>query len=144
MVDLTAVQITLRTQLLTLSALPAGRAWENEKFAPVTDRPYIEESFVPATTTLRGLTKGGTVETTGLYLIRWYGVANTGLGDLTAGVDALLALFPPGLALTTTTGDVVRIRGDIAPYRGGIKPDQSGWSMCVVTIPWRVFSINPT
>ena len=143
--NLTAVQLCLRNVVLTLPQLPAARAFENIAFTPTINQPYIAEQFIPATQTLQGLLKSGLIEATGLYVIQWYGVLNTGLAAMTAGVDALLALFPPGASFTTTTGDVVRIRGDVAPFRGQIHYDDSrtgapGWALCAVKIPWRVYT----
>lgn len=141
-VDNTAIQLALRARVMTLGALPALRSWENVEFTPTNGQPYIEEDFVPATVTLKGLIPGGLVENTGLYIIKWYGLSNTGLNSITHGVDQLLALFPPGATITASSGDVVRIRGDVAPYRGQLRQDLPGWAVVLVTIPYRVLSIS--
>ena len=141
--NLTAVQLALRAKVLTLSTLPVEQSWENVRFVPVAGLPYVEEQFVPGPQFLRGLTSGGMVEQRGMYVILWYGVAETGLGDLTAGRDALLALFPPESVITTAAGDAVRIRGDVAPYAGQIRYDTPGWAYIAINIPWRVFTLNP-
>jgi len=139
-VNHTNVQLALRAKVLTLSSLPDVRAWENIDTNPASGTPYVEEDYVPATAVLKGLTSGGLTETRGLYVIRWYGVANTGLGDLTAGVDALLALFPAESTITAKTGEVIRIRGDVAPTRGQMRQIQPGRVMIAVTIAWSVFT----
>lgn len=144
-VSLAAVQLCLRNVVLGLAQLPAARAWENIAFTPTEGQPYVAEQFVPAMQTLQGLLTGGTIETRGLYVIQWYGMLGTGLGALTAGVDALLALFPPGAAFTASTGAIVRVRGDVAPTRGPIRYDDSrtgvpGWAVVAVRIPWVVYS----
>lgn len=142
--NLTAVQLALRARLFTLATLPALVSWENVLFQPVPGQPFVAEQFVPGPATLRGLTAGGLVETRGLYVVQWYVPSNTGLGALTAGADAVLALFPPESTLTTTTGDVVRIRGDAAPYRGQLRTDPTagltGFAFLPVTIPWLVYT----
>lgn len=145
--NLTAVQMCLRNVVLTLPQLPKDRAFENVLFQPKMGSPYIAEQFTPATQSLKGLLKGGLIEARGLYVIQWYGVLNTGLNALTAGVDALLALFPPGASFTTSTGDTVRVRGDVAPTRSEIHYDDSrtgapGWALIAARIPWQVFTTS--
>jgi hypothetical protein len=77
---------------------------------------------VPAGRSVRTLLPGGTVETLGLYVVKWYGIAKTGLDAINTGVDAILDVFTPGLALATTDGDTVRVRSLPAPYAGQIIP----------------------
>lgn len=136
LVNHTNIQLAFRARMTSLSVLPAVRAWENIDTNPPTGQPYVEEDYVPATVALQGLTASGYIETRGLYVIRWYGVANTGLGDLTAGVDALLALFPPGSTFAAKTGEIVRVRGDVAPSRSQMRQIQPGRAMIAVTIPF--------
>lgn len=143
--NLTAIQLCLRGVVLTLPTLPAARAWENVLFRPTEGQPYVAEQFVPATSALQGLVRSGTIETRGLYVVQWYGVVNTGLGALTAGVDALLALFPPGASFTASTGAIVYVRGDVGPSRGQIRYDDSrtgapGWAAIAVKVPWVVYT----
>lgn len=141
-IDYTAVRLALRAQLLTLSAvLPAQRAYENVAFTPTTGQPYLEEDFVPGSVALLGLVSGGTVETTGLYVVKWYGVQNTGTNAIESGVTAILNAFPPGSTLPLPSGEVVRVRGDHAPYRGQALSLDTGWTCVPVTIPWRVYSL---
>ncbi len=122
--------------------LPELRAWDNTTLSPVAGKPYIEETFVPATASLLSspLT-GGVVEDTGLYIIRWYGKANTGLAALGDAVSAVLELFKPGTALTVADG-TLRVRGDLGPWRGQMMADMPGWTVIVITIPWRLYSAN--
>lgn len=139
-VDHKAIHLALRNQLLTLASLPSARAWENMAYKPVPGTPFIEEDYVPGPVTQVGMTTGGTIETTGLYVVRWYMLADTGLQSVDE-IDALLALFPPGSSLTAGS-HAVRVRGDPAPFRGQLLPVEGGWTACTITIPWRVYSAN--
>lgn len=122
--------------------LPALRAWENVTLIPITGRPYFEEDFVPATSELLTMpSQGGTVEETGLYVLKIYGLSNTGISALRKTVDALKRLFAPGTVLTAGT-DTVRMRADVATQTGQILPLEGGWSVLVLTIPWRATSLN--
>jgi hypothetical protein len=139
-----AVQLALRTQLLTCLALPIARVFEGDPpYVPVSGVPYLEEDFSPSTSTLFSFpAQGGSVIRTGLYTIRWFGVASTGL-DIAAGVDALLACFTPGLALAASDGTVVRIADNPGPRRGMINPAPSPqWAVCTLTVPWWTETIN--
>lgn len=142
------VQLALRTQMLKCDALPfpADRVYGNITYQPTQGKEYIEEDYIPATSTLKGLVSGGLVEDTGLYVVRWYGVANTGEQELNDKIDSLLALFPPGSSLPLTDGSnlVVRVRGDHAPYRGQLRRVKPGFVLVVITIPYRVLSLSPT
>jgi hypothetical protein len=135
-----AVHLALRNRVL--SALPTGRAWENVAFTPTPGQPFVEEDYVPATSSLLGLLRGGTVEDTGMYILRWYGVAGQGAGAMNTGIAAVLALVKPGDTITATDGTVVHIRGDVAPTRGQIM-NIDGWAMAPITIPFRVYHQNP-
>lgn len=136
------IKLALQTQAMTVDAFAtADHAWENIAYTPVTGRAYVTEQFVPGPRTLLGLMQGGTIEHTGLYVLTWYGIANTGTAASDAAVDAILSAFPPGLALPLTTGDQLRVRADVAPYRGQARPMDGGRSCTTVTIPWRLYSV---
>ncbi|MBA3890490.1 MAG: hypothetical protein H0X64_08160 [Gemmatimonadaceae bacterium] len=139
----TAVQLALRNRMLSLGALlPAGRAYENEAFTPRPGQSYLEEDFVPATSRMiGGPAAGGRMEHAGLYVLRWYALAESGIDDRPA-IDALLALFTPGTTVPAGT-ETVRIPTDFAPNAGGFIPTADpGFAACKITIPWRVFSTN--
>lgn len=122
--------------------LPALFAKENTAFTPIAGRPYLVEEFIPTTNTLRaGPSANGVREESGLYDLRWYGLANTGVLGIRQAVDALAARFTPGTTLTAGS-DVVRVRGDLAPFSSHIGAGDDGWALCVLSIPWRVYSAN--
>jgi hypothetical protein len=135
-----AVKLALRARLEAVAGIPsaAQRAFENKDFTPTSGVPYIEEEFVPQPGFLPGLSRGPSVSF-GLYIVKWYGLANTGEGDIGTGVDAILAAFPPGYTFAQlANGDAIRIRGDVAPSSGQILPQDDGWAVCTITIPFRV------
>ncbi len=126
-----------------IAGLPALRAWENLDLEPITGRPYVEGDYVPATRDLRTIpSTGGVVEDTGLYIVKWYGIAGTGLLALSRAANALLALFRPGDVLALADSTTLRIRETPAPYRGQARADAPGWAVVTVTIPWRLYSTN--
>jgi hypothetical protein len=120
---------------------PSQRALENVPLSnPDVTRPYVEEDFVPATTTLMGSKTGGSVEETGLYVLKWYGLPGIGETALRKSAHALKLLFAPGTRLTAGS-DTVSVRGDVGPQTGQIIP-LTGWSVLVLTIPWRAYTQN--
>lgn len=141
------IHTALRGQLVTASGFPGTDnvhfARENRLAKPVSGTPYVEEDFVPATRDVRTTIAAGTVETTGEYVVKWYGVANTGIDAIRDGVDAILAVFLPGSSLALSGGGVVRIRTRPAPYCGQILPTGDGWAVCTTVIPWRVDAALP-
>lgn len=129
----------------TLSVgLPSLQAWDNVAIEPVAPQPYLEEEYVPATSALRTLpATGGSMEDTGLYMLRWYSRAGTGTQALRKACDAVIALFAAGTALVVATGITVRVRSDFAPVAGSIQSgESSGWAVVVITIPWRLDYIH--
>lgn len=121
--------------------LPQLRAFENIDFVPVGGRPYLEEDYVPATTSLLTTDKSsGVLEETGLYHLKWYGLSNFGL-SIRKCVDALKALFAPGTSFTLASG-ILRVRTDTSVYAGQILPQPGGWSVITLTIPWRAYTQN--
>ncbi len=127
----------------TLSVgLPSRRAWENEKFTPTAGQLYVTEQFVPATTSLLGITAaGGTIEETGLYVLTVYGLSESGMAGLRAYINALKARFTPGTSVTAGS-HTLRVRGDTSTKAGQIIPQGNGWSTCQLVIPWRAHSVN--
>ena len=143
MSDRRRIRLALRNQLLTVSGLPAARAWTNVEHTPVQGQAFIAESFSQDTAHLRTLTAGGVIEATGMYAIQWYGVADTASQSIDDGVAAILAAFPPGLALPLSDGTSVRVRGGIAPFAGEILPTGDGWAVCTVKVFWRREALLP-
>ena len=122
--------------------LPACRAWENIDFTPFGSVPFVEEDYVPATNTLITLPADtGQIEETGLYILKWYGLATYGVTAIRKSVDAVKALFAPGTSLTAGT-NTVRVRTDAGPYAGQLLPQGNGWSVVVLTVPWRTRTTN--
>lgn len=143
MLNTDAVHLALRLQ--AKPALPASRAYENIVFTPTPGAEYVEETFVPAPSRLRTATaKGGTVETRGLYVLRWFGLAGTASSQLRTSADAVLALFPPGSTVLATDGTRVRILGDPGPSQSQINYAVPGRAVVTITIPWLALSLNPS
>jgi hypothetical protein len=128
----------------TVSAgLPFGKAWEGDEFTPTTGRPYIEESFVPASSRVWTFpANGGHVRETGLYVIRWYGVSRGGAEAIRAAVDAVKVQLSPGTGLTLSDGSTVRVRADTGPYTGELRRIEGGWSVLTLTVPWMSEATN--
>jgi hypothetical protein len=127
----------------TLSVgFPALRGYDNTRVEPVTGRHYVETEVVPAPTRLLTFpANGGTREDTGLFVVRWYGIANTGAKGLRSCLDALAAQFRPG-ATFAAGADTVRVRADSGPFVGPISQRPGGFALAVLTIPWRVYRVN--
>ena len=131
--------------------LPTARAWENRHFVPVAGAPWVEEDYLPGPVAQVTVGPLGDVETLPQYVVKLYGLPKTGTGALYRLADALLLLFPPRLAITLTSGDVLRVCGGRnsagesagpAPYRSQLMQDAAGFAVVVVTIPLRVRSRN--
>ena len=122
--------------------LPALKAFENQTLTPIPGRPYLEEEYAPSTNRLLSFpAKGGTTEETGLYLLKWYGLANTGVSAVRRAIDALKALFAPGTAIVVGTSTVY-VRSDVGPYSSQLIPQGNGFAVAVLTVPWRVRTQN--
>ena len=98
---------------------------------------------MPATQTLLSIVSAGVTELTGLYVVKWYGLAGTGFGAIRDGVDAVLAAFKAGSSHTMGSGLALRIRGDIGPSAGQLIPLDGGFACVVISVPWRVYASNP-
>lgn len=140
-----AIHLALRNRLIAVAGIPASqyRAFENKTFTPDANQTYISEEFVPGGSTLLTTVSNGIRELTGLYVVKWYGIADSGITAIRTGVDAILTAFPPGYSQALGSGDVLRIRADTAPYAGQILPDGAGRAVCTITIPWRCYTSNP-
>jgi hypothetical protein len=149
MIDDDAVLLALRARLLTTSGLPAAanRVKVNKAYTQTPKVPYLEEDYTPAIPAMLSLpAQGGTIEGRGLYVVRWYGIADTGTGAIRAGTTAILAKFAIGTTLTLTNGDAVRIGTPTdpptGPYAGAIRPTGDGFAVSVITIPFWILTAN--
>jgi len=145
-----ATQITVDGSLTTESAgsgktltvgLPSNRAWENVKFEPTTDAPWVEEQLIPGPT--RQITVGplGTIESRLLYQISVHCVENKGIGAPTRYADALMDLFAPRTEITFGS-EIARVRTDTGPYRGQMLRVVPGWVTIPVTFPLEIRSAS--
>lgn len=151
---ITAVTATVCTVTATLVAegaaaartlavgLPALRAWENVRFQPLQGRPYVEEQFLPGTSSQISLGPFGQLEVQPMYVVNVYVPEGVDIRADAAYGRALIELFPPRLAITLTNGDVLRVRSDNGPFRGQRRNNIPGWSMSSVTFPLRLRTAN--
>lgn len=123
--------------------LPFCRAWENTIFTPVSGFPWVDEDMVPATSEMISAPySGGTVMETGLYVLKYYGLAGKDVSAIFKSMNALLARFTPGTSLTAAT-QTVRVRGDQGPFVGQIiYLEGNVWAVATLTVPYRVYSTN--
>jgi tetrahydromethanopterin S-methyltransferase subunit B len=125
-----------------VAQLPILRGYENVKIVPSSLAPYVEEDLVPATNTLVSFpARDGTVEETGLYVLKLYGQPNTGASGIRKTMDAAKLLFAPGTTVTAGV-NVVRVRTDTAVTAGQLTPLDTGRVVCVLTVPWIARSTN--
>lgn len=127
--------------------LPFKRAYENVDFTPATGFAFVEDDFVPATTSLLGQRDGGMVVETGLYVFKLYGLAGYGRAAIDKAIDVLKDRFAIGTqmtagSLTLCVGDVDGNPRQRGPYAGQLLPQGDGRTLCVLTVPWYVLSIN--
>jgi hypothetical protein len=117
--------------------LPVGRALENVKFDPSPDRPWIQEQYVPATTTRRTTaSNGGHADETGFYIVTYYGLAGKGSAAILRVTDAIVALFTSGTTVTDGT-NAIEVTGFPGPNGGQVIEQDDGYARRVVEIPWR-------
>lgn len=125
-----------------VAGLPVLRAFEGIRVAPSPLAPWVEEDFVPGSSQMLTMPySGGVAEETGLYVIKWYGVAGRGISGIRKCVDDLLARFTPGTSLTAGS-DTIRIRGDDRPRSTQLLAQEGGWLVCAIEIPWRSDTTN--
>lgn len=125
-----------------VAGLPVLRAWEGIRVAPSPLAPWIEEDLVPGTSEMLTMPySNGVAEETGLYVLKWYGVAGKGISGIRKCVDDLLARFTPGTTVTAGS-ETIRIRGDVRPRSTQLLAQEGGWLLCAIEIPWRVTTTN--
>lgn len=124
-----------------IAGLPGIRGWENESITPVATRPYIEEDYAPGTHQLLSAPASGALaEETGIYFLRWYGLADEGPLPVLKASNAVLALVTPNTRMTAGSA-TVRVRDDVAPIaRQAVRRDS--WSVSSIEIPWRAYTTN--
>jgi hypothetical protein len=125
--------------------LPAMRAFDNQTITPLEGRWFVEGEYSPSTAALSTITASrGYGEATGEYYWRLYGIAAVGDIPFHTMATALLACYPPGDGQALADGSVLRIGDNPAPcVRGNVTPDQAGFSVLTVVVPWRCSFTNP-
>ena len=123
--------------------LPSQRAWENTDLAPVSGVPYLVEQYLPGPAVRDSIGPIARLTAEPQLVVQIAVPENTGRGAAAAYADAILAAFPPGLALTPlTNGDVLKVRGDTAPYRSQLVRSDPSYAVVTVSIPFRCHSLN--
>ena len=150
---LTATEITLYNarpietpaagRALTVG-IPTLRGWENDKAERIAGRWYFDEDYLPGPAPDKfTLGQGGQVETEPTYVVKLEGIPNTGTAAMYAVAHEILLTFPPALAFTLDSGDIVHVRTNPAPYRSKVINRKSGNPEIVITIPLVVRTSNP-
>jgi hypothetical protein len=119
--------------------LPLQRGWENEDINPSSHVWWVDEDYLSGPSSLAaGNYTNGELDITPAYVLRLYGLSGIGIGAVHAVADGIVNLFPPGSALITTGGTVVRVRGDTAPFKGQLLNNGARHAVISITIPLRV------
>ena len=122
---------------------PSRVGWENTLVQPLLHRHFAEVDNVGQPSVyLAGPAANGRREDRGVYVVRWYGVANTGARGLRLCVDALAALFTVGTSFATAAGSIVRVRGDAGPSISQAQNRPAGFALLTLSIPWRRYAAN--
>lgn len=122
--------------------IPALRGWENEELDLIANRWYIEEDYLPGPTAQVTVGIKGELEHLPTYVLRFGGLAGSGIDAVYEVADGLLEHFPPRLALATAAGDLIRVRSEPAPYRGQVL-QREGRAEVAVTFPLMARTSNP-
>ena len=123
--------------------LPAGRAWENISFDPVTGSPWFEEDYLSGPSSqLTAGTTAATLNVDPLYVAKVYVPENRGVGAVNRYADAILAAFKSNTSLTLTNGDKLDVRLNPGPFRGQMIHDRAGWVVVPVTVPLTLLTLN--
>jgi hypothetical protein len=120
---------------------PPLRAWENSEFGPTANRWYVEEDYLPGPGAIQTLGAMAQLQYEPMYVLRLYGIANTGIGALYKVSGAILNRFAPGYSMAVGS-DSLRVRTNPAPYRGQVMSATNGHARTTITIPLRLRTAN--
>ena len=133
--DHKAIRQALRTQLLTVSGLPAGKQWENKSFTPPTDgSPWLREQLLPAG---EEFVASSMWEATGLAQYDLFYPLGDSSEDADTLADAIKRVFRP----PQTIGSSTKVNIDKAERDAGQIAD-SVWYMVSVRITWRAYAYS--
>jgi len=122
--------------------IPEGQSYENRKFDPEGESPFLEEQYIPGAQTFITLGKNAVVEITPMYSIGVEVKEGTGAEAARRYADAILELFSPAEAMFLRNGDCLRVRGDTGPFPGQLIRSGPGKVVIPVTIPLRLRTQN--
>ena len=121
--------------------LPSRRAWELIDFEPTPGRLYVTEAFLPdPPVLLSNNPDGGHMEESGLYVVNVAGLPNQGIIALRRYGKKIKERFS-ALTQIAAGSDTLIVRGrPIAPSASQVTPQETGWAICTITIPWHCFT----
>lgn len=122
--------------------LPQYRAWENVEFEPVPGWPWVEEQLLPGPLPQITFGASGLLEARPIYNLQVHVPENVGIGAPNRYADGLLQHFAPLTAMTTASGDGLRVRTDAGAFRGQMIRRLAGWMTVPVSIPCRLRTLN--
>ena len=123
----------LDAQLVTVPNLDLTNiAYLGRFYSPEAETPYLATSMPMLDTKMITLGPTGVFQWMGLYQVQANWPAGGGLQNLTEQLDAIRAVFPNALTLTTFSGFFIRC------YKAQIKPPFSdgAWLRGAVHVPW--------
>lgn len=132
--SLDAIQVALSAHVATLSpALPI--AWANVAYTPIVGTPFMRVNFLPAQTYNPSMGVGALdlKRYTGIMQVTLFYPINQGEGDPRRKADAVIALFPRGLTLTSS-GVVVHVDNTPSAAPGY---SQDAWYVLPVSVYYR-------
>ena len=135
-----ATEVAASGKTLTVG-VPFKRGWENLDLTPPEGYPFIDEDYLPGPAAQIAMGALGDMEVFPTYVLKLYGLANTGPEALRRYAHNLLTLFAPRTAISVS-GSSLMVRTDPAPYCGQILNLPSRRAVITITIPLRGHSPN--
>ena len=136
MIDHRNIRQKFRTQLLTVTTLPAKekRAWENRGFTPPNPPSlYVDEALIPISETLPAT---NTLEFVGVMQYRVYTPGNKGTEDAEDLIKAIGDKFKPA----STVASIISI--DETRRMEGRYTEDNAWYFIALRILFRSYTTN--
>lgn len=132
--DEAKIRKTMRAVLLTLSTLPAYRAWENRTGKPTVDQPKVSDQLTPVDESQRA---SGLYEYNGMYIVEISVPTGRGTELLDSLLFDVVNLFPSNRGIQ---GDLMNIQVDRAFRTSRLKDPTGKFYTAQVRVLFRTYT----
>lgn len=112
----------------------ADVAWENVKYEPIVNQPWLKVKFLPARSMVVGIGQNAVKQHTGTYQVSVMVPPNSSIANAIVRAEAIMGHFQYGMTLQENATTVMLLQSYIGPAL-----NDGSWVSLPVSCPWNCY-----